>query len=64
MASYSLEEFLGARVLKGLGVKFAADGWDDVPTIKMIDAEDMEALELTDAQRVSVGTILCLIFSS
>uniref|UniRef100_A0A7I4DAF2 Peroxiredoxin-like 2A n=1 Tax=Physcomitrium patens TaxID=3218 RepID=A0A7I4DAF2_PHYPA len=51
MASYSLEEFLGARVLKGLGVKFAADGWDDVPTIKMIDAEDMEALELTDAQR-------------
>jgi hypothetical protein len=56
MASYVLDEFLGAGALKGMGQKFADDGWDDVPTLKVIDAEDMEALELTDAQRVSGAT--------
>jgi hypothetical protein len=56
MASYVLDEFLGAGALKVMGQKFAEDGWDDVPTLKVIDAEDMEALELTDAQRVSGAT--------
>lgn len=45
---YSLEEFLGVRVLKGLGVKFVVDGWDDVFMIKMIDVEDMEVFEFID----------------
>ena len=58
MASYALDEFLGEGQLKDLGPKFAEDGWDDVPTIKVIGAEDMEALELTDAERVIVATIL------
>lgn len=40
-------------MLKDLTSKLAEDGWDDVPTLKVIGAEDMEALELTDAQRVS-----------
>lgn len=60
MASYSVEEFLGGGLLKDLGPKFAEDGWDDVPTIKVIGADDMEALELTDAERVSpFATEIC-----
>lgn len=55
MASYSLLEFLGAGSLKDMGGKLAEDGWDDVPTLKVIRAEDMEALALTNAQRVSVS---------
>ncbi|KAG0629588.1 hypothetical protein M758_1G115100 [Ceratodon purpureus] len=51
MASYSLDEFLGDGLLKDFGPKFADDGWDDVPTIKVIGLEDMEALGLDDAQR-------------
>ncbi|KAG0618966.1 hypothetical protein M758_4G105200 [Ceratodon purpureus] len=51
MASYVLDEFLGGGLLKDMGPKFAEDGWDDVPTLKVIGAEDMEALDLTDAQR-------------
>lgn len=54
MASRALEEFLGDGVLKGLSGRFTEDGWDDVPTIKVITTDDMEALELNDAQRVSV----------
>lgn len=61
MASYSLEEFLGEGLLKDLGAKFADDGWDDVPTIKVIGADDMEALELTDAQRVRISVVPLLI---
>ena len=55
MASYVLDDFLGTGVLKDMGGKFAEDGWDDVPTLKVIGAEDMEALDLTDAQRVSAA---------
>ncbi|XP_024372646.1 uncharacterized protein [Physcomitrium patens] len=51
MASYSLDEFLGAGVLKDMGSNFAEDGWDDVPTLKIIRADDMDALNLTDIQR-------------
>lgn len=57
MASYVLDEFLGAGLLKNMGRIFAADGWDDVPTLKVISAEDMEALDLTDTQRVSASVI-------
>jgi hypothetical protein len=53
MGSFVMQDFLGSGVLKDLTSKLAEDGWDDVPTLKVIGAEDMEALELTDAQRVS-----------
>lgn len=53
MGSFVMQDFLGSGVLKDLSSKLAEDGWDDVPTLKVIGAEDMEALELTDAQRVS-----------
>lgn len=63
MASYALDEFLGAGILKDMGVKFAEDGWDDVPTLKVIGAQDMETLALTDAERVSVESpISCFVF--
>lgn len=61
MASYSLNEFLGDGILKDLGGKLADDGWDDVPTLKVIGADDMEALDLTDAQRVSISQSCILI---
>lgn len=60
MASYSLDEFLGAGVLKDMGSNFAEDGWDDVPTLKIIRADDMDALNLTDIQRVSLAAMLYL----
>lgn len=53
-ASYSIQDFAGNGVLKDLVDKLEADGWDDVPTLKMINAADMEALQLTDEQRVCI----------
>lgn len=53
MGSYSLEEFLGNGILKNLRARLAEDGWDDVPTLKVIGADDMDHLKLTLAQRVS-----------
>ena len=52
-ASYSIQDFVGKGVLRDVVDKLEADGWDDVPTLKMINAADMEALQLTDQQRVS-----------
>ncbi|KAJ0988254.1 hypothetical protein J5N97_006610 [Dioscorea zingiberensis] len=47
MASFVLEEFLGEGVFKDLIPKFIAAGWDDVPTIKMMNSEDMDFIKLT-----------------
>jgi len=52
MASYSMEEFLGDGVLKGLIPKLVEGGWDDVPTLKMMNSQDMDALNLIVAQKV------------
>ncbi|PKU76483.1 uncharacterized protein LOC110099495 isoform X1 [Dendrobium catenatum] len=51
MASFAIEEFVGDGVLSGLIPKFVAAGWDDVPTLKMINMEDMELLKLTQQQQ-------------
>lgn len=51
MSSFSMEEFLGDGVLIGIIPKFIAAGWDDVPTLKMMDSENMELLELTQPQK-------------
>ncbi|XP_026662604.2 uncharacterized protein LOC103712748 [Phoenix dactylifera] len=51
MASFSIEEFLGEGALKGLIPKLVAGGWDDVPTIKMMNSEDMDWIKLTQQQK-------------
>lgn len=51
MASFSMEEFLGDGVLKGLVPKLVAGGWDDVPTIKMMNSEDMDWMKFTQLQK-------------
>lgn len=52
MASFSLEDFVGNGVLKGQIDALMVDGWDDVPTLKMMTIQDMEALQLSQLQRV------------
>lgn len=54
MSSFSMEEFLGEGVLKGLIPKLVAGGWDDVPTIKMMNSEDMDWIKLTQQQKVFI----------
>eukprot|EP00249_Psilotum_nudum_P011136 c22984_g2_i1 orf=196-1494(+) len=51
MASFSLEEFVGDGALKDILPALVKEGWDDVPTIKMMSAEDMEIHRLDQAQR-------------
>ncbi|KAJ7545027.1 hypothetical protein O6H91_09G103700 [Diphasiastrum complanatum] len=51
MASYSLDDFVGNGVLRDALPSLIADGWDDVPTLKMMNARDMEDLKLTQNQR-------------
>ncbi|KAJ7554293.1 hypothetical protein O6H91_06G134000 [Diphasiastrum complanatum] len=54
MASYALEDFVGNGALKGIIDRLTADGWDDVPTLKMMNAEDMDTVELTQQQRDAI----------
>ncbi|XP_039141792.1 uncharacterized protein LOC120279025 [Dioscorea cayenensis subsp. rotundata] len=51
MASFAMDEFLGDGELKGLIPKLLSCGWDDVPTIKMMNSEDMDHLHLTQQQK-------------
>jgi hypothetical protein len=51
MSSYLLEDFVGNGVLKDQIDMLLADGWDDVPTLKMMTPEDMDLLQLTQFQR-------------
>ncbi|MCO5603649.1 hypothetical protein L7F22_057800 [Adiantum nelumboides] len=51
MASFSLEEFVGNGVLKKSLPSLVEEGWDDVPTLKMMSAEDMDAHSLSQQQR-------------
>lgn len=53
MASFALEDFVGNGVLKSQLDNLLADGWDDVPTLKMMSYQDMDTLELSQLQRVS-----------
>ena len=52
MASFLLEDFVGNGVLRDQMDGLVADGWDDVPTLKMMTPEDMETLQLSQLQRV------------
>ncbi|CAM6041089.1 unnamed protein product [Sphagnum compactum] len=51
MASYELPEFVGNGILKDHMDTLLADGWDDVPTLKMMSPSDMDLLQLTQLQR-------------
>ncbi|GLU04866.1 hypothetical protein SLE2022_219950 [Rubroshorea leprosula] len=51
MASFSVEEFVGNGVLKELLPKLLDEGWDDVPTMKLMNAEDLDAVNMTQQQK-------------
>lgn len=53
MSSFSVEEFVGDGVLKELVPRLLEEGWDDVPTLKLMNSEDMDALNMTQQQRVA-----------
>lgn len=53
MASFSIEEFIGNGVLKELLPKLLDEGWDDVPTLKVMDLDDMNSIKMTQQQKVS-----------
>lgn len=52
MASFSIEEFVGSGILKELLPKLLEEGWDDVPTLKIMNLEDMDAMNMTQQQKV------------
>lgn len=54
MASFAMEEFLGDGALRGLVPKLVEGGWDDVPTVKMMNPEDMDWLKFTQQQKVYI----------
>ncbi|KAF3432253.1 hypothetical protein FNV43_RR26992 [Rhamnella rubrinervis] len=47
-----MEEFVGNGVLKGLLPKLVEEGWDDVPTLKIMNSDDMNAINMTQEQKV------------
>uniref|UniRef100_A0A6V7QX73 Peroxiredoxin-like 2A n=1 Tax=Ananas comosus var. bracteatus TaxID=296719 RepID=A0A6V7QX73_ANACO len=51
MGSYSVEEFVGDGTLKGLIPKLVEEGWDDVPTLKMMNFQDMDHMKFTQHQK-------------
>ncbi|KAF6169104.1 hypothetical protein GIB67_038601 [Kingdonia uniflora] len=51
MASFLIEEFVGSGALKELVPKFLEEGWDDVPTLKMMNSEDMDAVNMSQQQK-------------
>lgn len=52
MASFSVEDFIGNGILKGLLPKLLEEGWDDVPTLKVMNSEDMDAIHMIQQQKV------------
>lgn len=44
---------MGTGSLKKLLPKLLDDGWDDVPTLKIMNTEDMSAINMNQAQKVS-----------
>lgn len=52
MGSFSVEEFVGNGVLKGVLPKLIEDGWDDVSTLKIMSPGDMNAINMTQQQKV------------
>ncbi|TKY69491.1 PRX-like2 domain-containing protein [Spatholobus suberectus] len=55
MASFSVEEFIGNGILKGLLQMLLEEGWDDVPTLKIMSSEDMDLLHMSQKQKDALG---------
>ncbi|KAM3269341.1 hypothetical protein P3S67_030223 [Capsicum chacoense] len=51
MASFVVEDFVGNGCLQGLVSTLLEEGWDDVPTLKIMNADDMNALNMTQRQK-------------
>ncbi|KAL5723362.1 hypothetical protein ACHQM5_006771 [Ranunculus cassubicifolius] len=51
MASFSMEDFVGNGALKDLVPKLLQEGWDDIPTLKIMNSEDMDAINMTRKQK-------------
>ncbi|KAJ8570061.1 hypothetical protein K7X08_006638 [Anisodus acutangulus] len=51
MASFAIEDFVGNGSLQGLLPKLLEEGWDDVPTLKIMNADDMNELNMTQRQK-------------
>lgn len=46
---------MGNGALKELLPKLVEEGWDDVPTLKLMNSEDMDAVSMTQQQKVGCG---------
>lgn len=57
MASFSMEDFVGHGTLKELLPKLVEEGWDDVPTLKIMNSEDMDAINMTSHQKVGFQVV-------
>ncbi|KAI5081237.1 hypothetical protein GOP47_0004420 [Adiantum capillus-veneris] len=51
MASFSVDDFVGNGALQELVPLLTQEGWEDVPTLKMMSADDMDALNFSQKQR-------------
>ncbi|THG23107.1 hypothetical protein TEA_028700 [Camellia sinensis var. sinensis] len=51
MASFAMEDFVGNGALKDLLPKLLEEGWDDVPTLKVMNSEDMDSINMTRQQK-------------
>ncbi|XVF43311.1 hypothetical protein PTKIN_Ptkin02bG0030200 [Pterospermum kingtungense] len=51
MASFLIEDFVGDGVLKELLPKLLEEGWDDVPTLKIMNSEEKDAINMTQHQK-------------
>lgn len=58
MASFSVEDFVGDGCLKELLPKLLEEGWDDVPTLKIMNSDDMKVINMTQQQKV--GSLFCI----
>ncbi|CAL5430722.1 unnamed protein product [Camellia sinensis] len=54
MASFSMEDFVGNGSLKELLPKLIEEGWDDVPTFKIMNSQDMDGVNMTQQQKDSL----------
>ena len=52
MSSFSVEDFVGNGVLKDLLPTLLKEGWDDVPTLKIMNKEDTDVMNMTQQQKV------------
>lgn len=52
MGSFVMEDFVGNGVLQRLLPTLVDEGWDDVPTLKIMNAEDMDAINMSQQQKV------------